>query len=629
MTLLITAVSEPAYGASQLSLPPGTVDTGTVYRRNGTTLPSIQTGTDANTYIFSVPPTESFLGSGAAAVVNTSQSVQFVRFYTAGVTNAVGSFIVRPDIVRGLSAAQIRDILALPYVPDSLTIVRIPAGTCILTGIAGPITGNFAASPPAIPTAGPWGNGGVEQSYIIGRTSSPDCNGAQFLPASVYVNQQVFGSHALWYEDAVGGGNAGAVARMLDHLAPATPYGDLYTIYNSLDLLNIGDAATLRSALIQLSGESYADFATVEITGTEIFSNFLLSRLASTHGTTQDKVPVPGLAAAPDARAPQFNAGAQSAEGGTGSFSDIARTILQRITGPQASKAGVSAGTVDSSERGRVWASGFGGTGSVSGGDGGAHDVTYDIVAGSAGLDYRINPWLLVGLGLGYAHSTLGVQSLSDSGSIASYEAAVYGSYAPGRWYLDGLLGYAHQSGKLDRTIAFSGVDRKATGKPDANEFFSAFESGYNFTLDPHTVATPFVRLQTASVIQQSFTESGANSINLAVDGQTVSSVRSILGAQLDSAPPLASAWAPHMNLRIGWVHDYHYDSRVVTASFAGAPDGSFTVQGAQPGRDSAFVGLDGSVNLSQEASLFLGYYGNVSGRDAVHAFTGGFRLDW
>jgi hypothetical protein len=49
-----------------------------------------------------------------------------VRAFTSGgVTNQAGSFIARSNTVRGLNEAQIRDVLALPFLPDSLTIVQV------------------------------------------------------------------------------------------------------------------------------------------------------------------------------------------------------------------------------------------------------------------------------------------------------------------------------------------------------------------------------------------------------------------------------------------------------------------------------------------------------------------------
>ena len=53
-------------------VPDGQVVTGPAFRRNGTMVPSITTGADANAYIFSTPPTASFLPNSPATVVLTS-----------------------------------------------------------------------------------------------------------------------------------------------------------------------------------------------------------------------------------------------------------------------------------------------------------------------------------------------------------------------------------------------------------------------------------------------------------------------------------------------------------------------------------------------------------------------------
>src|SRR5579872_4314394 len=118
--------------SSGLPLAPGDIINGPVFRRNGTSVPSISSGADANTYLNLGPPTESFTPSAPAVVIRTSVPTQYVRVFTAGVTNPVGGFIAASNTVRGLNASQIRDVLALPNLPDSLTIVQIPASTCMI-----------------------------------------------------------------------------------------------------------------------------------------------------------------------------------------------------------------------------------------------------------------------------------------------------------------------------------------------------------------------------------------------------------------------------------------------------------------------------------------------------------------
>lgn len=176
LLLLAMGLADEALAqGDDLPLPPGEIVSGPIFRGNGTFVPFIETGANANTYLFSVPPTESFTPSEAARVVRTSVQTQYVRAYTDGVTSPVGRFLAGSNTIRGLNAEQVRDVLALPNLPDSLTIVQVPAGTCMIVGEAAPILGHFAANPPAIPTAGPWGRGGVAQERLIGISSEPGC----------------------------------------------------------------------------------------------------------------------------------------------------------------------------------------------------------------------------------------------------------------------------------------------------------------------------------------------------------------------------------------------------------------------------------------------------------------------
>ena len=55
--LLAMGLAEEALAESDLPLPPGEIITGPIFRSDGTFVPSIETGANANTYIFSFPPT--------------------------------------------------------------------------------------------------------------------------------------------------------------------------------------------------------------------------------------------------------------------------------------------------------------------------------------------------------------------------------------------------------------------------------------------------------------------------------------------------------------------------------------------------------------------------------------------
>lgn len=147
-----------------------------------------------------------------------------------------------------------------------LTIVTVPAGSCVLVGQGAPIFG---------------GTGGTAQEWAAGTPSGPNCAGLQFLPLSDYINQQPIGAGALLYAPRAGGGNAGAVAAAIDRGPYAAPYTMMDEVYKSLDLLNFGDPGPLRAALVQLGGEIYADYSSVAIQSGQLFLGAVREQMRS------------------------------------------------------------------------------------------------------------------------------------------------------------------------------------------------------------------------------------------------------------------------------------------------------------------------------------------------------------
>jgi hypothetical protein len=98
------------------------------------------------------------------------------------------------------------------------------------------------------------------------------------------------------------------------------------------------------------------------------------------------------------------------------------------------------------------------------------------------------------------------------------------------------------------------------------------------------------------------FTETGAQSLNLGVAQQTMSSLRTIFGAQLGVSMDVGLRDRIAAQLRLGWSREYSDTARPVTASLVGAPAVPFTVLGAAPTRDGAVVGF--SAVLSSRAQL-------------------------
>ena len=198
-----------------------------------------QSALQVNEYLMSLDPnitpaTFPFDLNTDVTKIQTSQMLYFVRVYDEATGSyPVGSWIMRASQARGLTAAQIRNIQALPAMPTHFTLVKVPADIIMYTGVAGPIVG--------------WGDGGATQSKMMG---------PPFVPRANFINQQLIGDCFLCYRTLAPTGNAHQVGTALDRGSPQ-PYSSLDSLYNNLDLLYSPETSgQFRNALSALSGEA-------------------------------------------------------------------------------------------------------------------------------------------------------------------------------------------------------------------------------------------------------------------------------------------------------------------------------------------------------------------------------------
>ena len=566
------AASTAADGAvAPLPLPPGAVVVGPVYRRDGSFVASIATGADANAYAYGTPPTLSFVDDAPAAAVRTTEATQYVRFYTDGVTRPVGGFVAGSNVVRGLTPAQVKDALALPFLPDSYTLVTVPSGTCILVAQGASILGTFPANPPAIPAPGPWGRGGVAQALLIGTSGSANCADPQYLPAENYRNPQPMGGFALAYVPRAGAGNPGAVARALDHATFPTPFTDIDGVYDRLDLLNVGDPRPLRAALSQLGGEGYANLGTLPV--------------------------VAGRS--------------------------LLRVVADRARAAGA-RGGLFSGSSDRSHSDGVWLDGFGGPGHLGGNDDG-YGVDFDVGGVALGVDIRASAEWTAGAVVSFSRGTLSTVGLADSGHSELGALVFDATFDPGTWRVHGAAGYGRSSARMDRAIAFPGQQRRAASESAGDVFLAALEFDAPLALGPSDVLTPAIGVQAVVAGAMAFDETGAGAIDLKGRVDRTRSVRSLAGAQWNHRRS-EDGTVFDLSGRLAWTHELADVLRRSDATLRGLADASFTVRSAAAPRDAAVLGL-GLAAASGRGSGFLRYEGTVANGAATHTFAAGLGL--
>jgi outer membrane autotransporter protein len=495
--------------------------------------------------------------------------------------NSIGTLTVNGSYVQ--SAGGVYQVEAnTAGAADRLNVSGAP-GTATLNGGAVQVVAGPGVYAPSTTYTILNATGGVTGNFSGASTGFP------FLQASLaYDANNVFLTlRPGGFASGAATANQAAVGAALDRsVAGAT--GDFATVVGTLATATTAQAQSVLSAI---GGQNYAGVASANLGAGMLFMNAIGRQLD----------------------------GARGGDPGTAT-----RTALAEACDSAAAEACATLGPWS------AWATALAGFGSIAG-NANAGTTTYSSGGAAAGLDYRIDPRFLVGLGIGFVSTSQSTDGLSGRGTTNSYQAALYGSFTDGGLWIDALAGYGFNDNRMTRLIVVPGLQaRTAYGSAGANQLLGQIEAGYRFGLPlPRATIAPFARLQGATVMQNGFTETGAQSLDLTVAGQTTNSLRSTLGIELKGEVPTGRESGVGLLLRLGWAHEYADTARPVTASFAGAPGSSFTVLGAQPSRNAAVLGFAANTKVSDAASVYLRYDGEIGGNSDTHALTAGFRLVW
>ena len=494
-----------------------------------------------------------------------------------GTLSVVGSYTQAPGSfyqVETNSAGQ-ADLINVSGAPGTATI---NGGTVTLTAA----TGVYAPSTTyTILTA----TGGVTGTYASANSLFPFLRPSLSYDANnVYLTLKPGGFAA-----GAQTSNQSGVGRVLDQ-SVAGSSGDFATVIGTMATLNLSQG---QAAMAAISGQNYSGFSTANVGNSLLFMNALGQQMAAVRTGRGDGTRV-ALAEACDA------VGAEACDG-------------------------------ERKSPWSLWATGMGGTGSIAG-NANAGTLTYSAGGVATGFDYRLDPNLLLGAGVGFASGSQWVGGFSGQGSTNSYQASLFASFTQAAFYFDAVAGYGYNDNQMTRQIVIPGlVARNAQGRTGANQLLGQAEAGYKIGFYERASAslTPFARFQATGVSQAGFAESGAQSLNLSVAQQTTTSVRTVLGAEL--AGGIEMGWIERLGLqfRLGWAHEYADTARPTTAAFAGAPGQNFTVYGAAPLRDAVTLGLGASTAIAAGTSIYLRYDGEFSTGSSINSLTGGFRMTW
>jgi len=265
----------------------------------------------------------------------------------------------------------------------------------------------------------------------------------------------------------------------------------------------------------------------------------------------------------------------------------------------------------------------------------------FDGTEASAGLDYRLNDRLVIGLLAGHSERRVDFNSAESivDGQIRGngQGATLYLQYEADAAYVDGSVGTQHMSLHTRRKITYPSnnpvvpsVNETAVSDAGANTLTASLATGYVLH---HRGASmePYLSAQYTHTSIGDFIETNTNGFDVHVSSQSITSTETIAGLKLQYAilPPFGVI-VPYIYGE--YRHQFSGASRTVVSTYAAdsTPSGGFAIPTSSFPNHYYVVGGGGSIVLAHGLQAFAQYvrvldYTNYTD----HVFSGGFRWEF
>jgi len=279
-------------------------------------------------------------------------------------------------------------------------------------------------------------------------------------------------------------------------------------------------------------------------------------------------------------------------------------------------------------QRWSVWGAGYGGSNRTTGDVAvvGSHDLSAHTAGGTAGLDYRLAPGMVVGFALAGGGTNWSLAQGIGGGKSDAFQGGIYGTARSGPAYLAVALAYTNHWMSTDR-FAFAGDH--LTASFNAQGFGGRVEGGYRF-MTYFGGLTPYAAIQAQTFHTPGYTESDLNGGGFALgfNSRNATDTRSELGGRFDRLLLINPEAALTLRARVAWAHDWISDPSLVPL-FQTLPGASFIVNGATPAKNSALTSAGAELRLANGVTLLGKFDGEFASHSSTYAGTGTVRYMW
>lgn len=264
--------------------------------------------------------------------------------------------------------------------------------------------------------------------------------------------------------------------------------------------------------------------------------------------------------------------------------------------------------------------------------------LDYNIFQSIYGLQYDASRQWSIGAAFGYGQANLyNYQYANASIDSNAYSGGAWAIYRPSEpWKIAALAGYMNLQYDSSRNVSFGGLNLTVVANWSGNGFTTARQVEYDWILSSDKSARNAIRLKPNTYVaysihgQAGITESGAQSLNLVIDGHTAHSLVYGIGFTLETPIQLAKTSRLIPRLSVGYVYDFNADTNEehqLTATFADVPAlGSLDVFGQNRGANDVNVALNVELQTSEQFSLYAGVGGSFWTNGNELNYGGGIR---
>jgi outer membrane autotransporter protein len=223
----------------------------------------------------------------------------------------------------------------------------------------------------------------------------------------------------------------------------------------------------------------------------------------------------------------------------------------------------------------------------------------------TVGVDAVCQEKFRLGMAGSYTYSHLNWTQSAGHVNTNSYYGGLYMKWLKGRGYINATLLGAYTHYQTHRHLHFAAIDRYATSSHHGWQGLAGLEGGVNFAYGDHMQITPFIREDYVYLSTQGFVESGANSLNLRVEGNQNQIIQSEIGVSwvgryVYKNSSRSGTFVPR--IKLSYINDAPLNSHHLHASFVDS-DCNFTAQGLSFKQNLGAVSL-GLTHLNSDDTM-------------------------